>query len=62
MRNEYRCPLSKFSEPSMDTERVKREGWRDEKILVVSLDDPRLSKFQRGLVLDLGNDLYGDVK
>ncbi len=40
-------------------EEVKREGWREHGILVVSEDDQRLTWPERELVQQLGRRLYG---
>ena len=40
-------------------ERVKREGWREQGVLAVSVDDERLSWPERELVRQLGEKLYG---
>jgi hypothetical protein len=40
-------------------EKVKREGWHDQNILVVSADDSRLTWPERELVRQLGEKLYG---
>jgi len=40
-------------------EDIKREGWRDRGILVVSEADPRLTWPERELVRQLGAKLYG---
>ena len=42
-----------------DPERVKREGWREQQLLAVSLDDHRLTWPERELVRQLGEKLYG---
>ncbi|MGR3390703.1 hypothetical protein [Sagittula sp.] len=44
-----------------DTERVKREGWHEQKMLAVSLDDQRLTWPERELVRQLGEKLYGKL-
>ena len=41
-----------------DPEQVKREGWREQGLLAVSLDDERLSWPERELVRQLGEKLY----
>ena len=41
------------------TEQVKRDGWRDQGILVVSADDQRLTWPEREFVRQLGDRLYG---
>ena len=42
-----------------DPDRVKRDGWRDQGVLAVSIDDERLSWPERELVRQLGDKLYG---
>ena len=42
-----------------DPEEVKREGWHNQNILVVSPDDQRLTWPERELVKQLGEKLYG---
>lgn len=42
-----------------DPEKVKREGWRDLGILVISPSDQRLTWPERELVKQLGEKLYG---
>ncbi|KCB28603.1 hypothetical protein [Bordetella hinzii] len=42
-----------------DLEAVKRRGWRDQHILVVSPDDDRLDWMERELVRQIGERLYG---
>ena len=47
---------------STPPENIKREGWRDHGVLVVSAADPRLSWPERELVRQLGTKLYGQRK
>ena len=42
-----------------DPDRVKRDGWRDQGVLAISIDDERLSWPERELVRQLGEKLYG---
>jgi hypothetical protein len=42
-----------------DPEQVKREGWHDQGLLAVRIDDQRLTWPQRELVEQLGTKLYG---
>jgi len=42
-----------------DPDRVKREGWHEQGILAVSVDDERLTWPERELVEQLGAKLYG---
>lgn len=39
---------------------VKRDGWREQRVLAVSLDDNRLTWPERELIRQLGEKLYGD--
>ncbi len=41
-------------------EEVKREGWREMGVLVISTDDRRLTWPERELVRQLGEKLYGN--
>ena len=42
-----------------DPEQVKRDGWHDQGVLAVSIDDHRLTWPERALVEQLGTKLYG---
>jgi hypothetical protein len=37
----------------------KREGWREQGVLAVAIDDERLTWPERELVRQLGDELYG---
>jgi hypothetical protein len=40
-------------------EHIKRDGWHDQNILVVSPDDHRLTWPERELIRQIGEKLYG---
>ena len=42
-----------------DADRVKRDGWYEQGVLAVSVDDHRLTWPERELVRQLGEKLYG---
>jgi len=44
----------------MDAEQVKRQGWREQHILVIAQDDARLDFLERQLIASIGERLYGD--
>ena len=44
---------------SVDFERVKRDGWQEDRILVISPDHPGLDWSERQAVINIGNRLYG---
>jgi hypothetical protein len=46
--------------PAPHPDEVKRDGWREQRVLAVSLDDDRLTWPERELVRQLGEKLYGD--
>ena len=50
--------VGRSPEPS-ETEAIKRYGWRDQGVLVVSADDHRLTWPERELVRQIGSRLYG---
>jgi hypothetical protein len=54
----YRCPLDRSSSRE-DPEIIKRQGWREQHILVVSEEDARLDFVEREFVRRLGERLYG---
>jgi len=55
----YRCPLARLQPEPMDVEAVKRRGWREQRLLVVSPDDDRLDWAERELIRRIGERLYG---
>ena len=56
----YRCVLARLQpDPRPDPEQIKREGWRDQQILVISPDDARLDWVERELLRRIGDRLYG---
>jgi hypothetical protein len=42
-----------------EPDQVKREGWKEQGVLAVSLEDDRLTWPERELVRQLGEKLYG---
>ena len=40
-------------------ERIKREGWQVQRVLVIEADDERLTWPERELIRQLGERLYG---
>ena len=42
-------------------DQVKRDGWKEQRMLAVSLDDQRLTWPERELVRQLGEKLYGKL-
>lgn len=43
-------------------DQVKREGWREQGVLAVSIEDERLTWPEKELVKQLGEKLYGKLR
>lgn len=56
----YRMSLSMPNK--MDAERIKRDGFHNDRILAVNLDDARLGWADRELLIAIGEKLYGKPK
>ncbi len=57
----YRCPLGDLLPSKTDPEEleeIKAQGWCEHGILVVNVDDPRLSWSDREFLRQIGNRLY----
>jgi hypothetical protein len=57
---EPRSYLAGIIPQRMDPETEKRNGWRDQGILVVSADDPRLGWPEREMIQHLAKKLFGE--
>lgn len=55
----YSSPLGRMQPTPMDIEATKRQGWRDQHILVISDQDARLDYLERQLIRNIGERLYG---
>ena len=55
----YPSPLGRMQAIPMDVEATKRQGWRDQHILVISDEDERLDFLERQLIRSIGDRLYG---
>lgn len=58
----YTSPLGRLGPNAPEAERVKQAAWREDKILVVNLNDERLDFVQREFVRRLGEQMYGKAK
>ena len=56
---QYRCPLGRLQPDTTDLDAMKRNGWRDQHILVVNESDERLDFIEREIVRRIGERLYG---
>lgn len=55
----YPSPLGRMQPTPVDVEATKRQGWREQHILVISHDDERLDILERQLIRSIGERLYG---
>ena len=55
----YQCPLGRLQPQVTDLEAVKRNGWREQHILVVSETDSRLDIIEQAFVKRIGERLFG---
>ncbi len=55
----YPSPLGRMQPNPVDVEATKRQGWREQHILVISDDDERLDFMERQLIRSIGERLYG---
>ncbi|WP_372000926.1 hypothetical protein [Tistrella mobilis] len=54
-----RCALGRIQSARPDVETVKRRGWREDGILVISGADKRLDWAEREVIRQIGERLYG---
>ena len=57
----YPSPLGRMQPTPVDVEATKRQGWREQHILVVSDEDERLDFLERQLIRSIGERLYGQA-
>jgi hypothetical protein len=60
MQKDYQSPLGKMQPTKIDLEKVKKEGWKNDGILVVKKDDERLSWDEQELIKQIGNKIYNN--
>ena len=58
MQKDYQSPLGKMQPTKIDLEKVKKEGWNKEGILVIKIDDERLSWPEKEIIKQIGNKIY----
>ena len=60
MQKNYKSPLGKMQPVKIDIEKVKKDGWKNDGILVVKKDDERLSWDEQELIKQIGNKIYNN--
>lgn len=57
-KNHLKCNLGRIQPNQIDKEKLKREGWNNDGILVVKIDDERLSWPEKELIKQIGDKIY----
>ena len=58
MHKKYRSPLAKLQNEKIDYEKIKKQGWEQNGILVINVDDERLSWPEKEIIKQIGNRIY----
>lgn len=53
-----KCNLGRMQPKQIDAEKLKREGWNNDGILIVKVDDERLSWPEKELIRQIGDKIY----
>ncbi len=61
-KNSLKCNLGRMQPKQIDAEKIKREGWNNDGILVVKVDDERLSWPEKELIKQIGDKIYKNKK
>ena len=57
-----KCNLGRMQPSKIDAEKLKREGWNNDGILVIKSDDERLSWPEKELIKQIGDKIYKNKK
>lgn len=58
----YRSPLGRMIPESLDTEEIKRRGYREDGIVVIDLNNDRLDVIEREVIRQWAERRYGQRK
>lgn len=47
---------------NVDVSFMKRQAFHTQKIVIVNLDDPKIDEWERQMLTNIGNKLYGKAK
>jgi hypothetical protein len=61
-KNSLKCNLGRMQPKQIDAEKIKREAFNNDGILVVKLDDERLSWPEKELIKQIGERIYKNKK
>ncbi len=54
-----RCTLARFIPESPDSDKIKKEAWENDGILVVHASDSRLTWIERQIIEAIGKRIFG---
>ena len=58
MHKKYQSPLSRLQPDKIDSEKIKKQGWKENQILVVNVNDERLTWPEEEVIKQIGNRIY----
>jgi len=61
-KNQLKCSLGRLQPKQIDAEKIKREAFNNDGILVVKVDDERLSWPEKELIKQIGDKIYKNKK
>ena len=61
-KNPLKCNLGRMQPKQIDAEKIKREAFNNDGILVVKVDDERLSWPEKELIKQIGDKIYKNKK
>ena len=61
-KNSLKCNLGRMQPKQIDAEKIKREAFNNDGILVVKVDDERISWPEKELIKQIGEKIYKNKK
>jgi len=58
MHRKYQSPLGRMQPEKIDPEKLKQQGWKENGILVVNVNDNRLNWPEREIIKQIGTKIY----
>ena len=58
MHRKYQSPLGRMQPEKIDPEKLKQQGWKENGILVVNVNDNRLNWPEKEIIKQIGTKIY----
>ena len=58
MYRKYQSPLGRMQPEKIDPEKIKKQGWKENGILVVNVNDDRLNWPEKEIIKQIGTKIY----